>query len=255
MLRFFLRKTFYEAWDHLFVLAAYNGAALALVGLCLGLPTLVDSAVARTAGFVLACLGLSVWSAAACHALAEISNFRAFSFDAVKRGLAWGIRPGLELGAVVAASILLVSILVPFYAAVGGFVGLLATSLAFWCFLGLGLTLLYVLPVRVALGGGFVASLKIAFMMVVDAPLGALGLALHGVACVALSPFVAFLLPGPAAALLGTTEATRLRLRRFEWLQAQGGRRSKTPWAELLAEDDELVGRRSLKELVFPWKH
>lgn len=254
MLRFFLRKTFYDGWDHLFMLAAYNGAALAVAALGIWVPTLADSVALRLVGLVFACMGLSVWSAAAGYACWELANFRPFSWDLAKKGLAWAVRPGLQLGAVVTAAVLVASVVFPFYATMGGFVGLFAMSLAFWCFLGLGLTLLYAIPARLALGCGFRASLKTAFMMVVDSPLGALGLALHGLACLALSPFVAFLLPGPAAALLGTAEATRLRLKRFDWLRAQGGRRAKTPWAELLADDEEAVGRRTLKELVFPWK-
>jgi len=66
---------------------------------------------------------------------------------------------------------------------------------------------------------------------------------------------VAFLLPGPASAMLAGCEAFRLRMHRLRWLKASGGNSAgKTPWKDLLAEDKEEFGERNLKDLLFPWR-
>jgi hypothetical protein len=69
-----------------------------------------------------------------------------------------------------------------------------------------------------------------------------------------LSSFTAFLLPGFAAVLTGS-----------RWVQAQAPQvrhleknpeadRRKIPWEALLVEEEERVGKRTLRGMIFPWK-
>jgi hypothetical protein len=71
----------------------------------------------------------------------------------------------------------------------------------------------------------------------------------------AASLFLALLLPGPAGMLLLMDEALRLRLRKYDYLEANPrADRRKIPWKELLEEDVELTGTRTLRNFIFPWK-
>jgi hypothetical protein len=65
--------------------------------------------------------------------------------------------------------------------------------------------------------------------------------------------------------LLYLDEALRLRLLKYDWLETrtaeQGGdlfkkgwKQVKIPWEELLAEEKDKTGKRSLKSFFFPWK-
>ena len=74
-------------------------------------------------------------------------------------------------------------------------------------------------------------------------------------ALLGLSFFLAFLLPGPGTALLFLDEALRLRLLKYEWLKAHPeADRRKIPWDDILVEERERTGTRSLQRLIFPWK-
>jgi len=47
----------------------------------------------------------------------------------------------------------------------------------------------------------------------------------------------------------------RLRLLKYDWLEAHpDANRKKIPWDELLIEEREKTGTRTLKNLIFPWK-
>jgi hypothetical protein len=61
------------------------------------------------------------------------------------------------------------------------------------------------------------------------------------------------LLPGPGGLLLFLDEALRIRLLKYDWLEANPGRK-KIPWNTLLEDDREKTGSRSIKGLIFPWK-
>jgi hypothetical protein len=70
-----------------------------------------------------------------------------------------------------------------------------------------------------------------------------------------LSVFTAGLLPGLAGIALSADVALRLRLFKYDWLEANPeANRRKVPWDDLLEEDRELVGTRTFKGMFFPWK-
>lgn len=256
MLKFFLKKSFYDGWDNVLALAGFNGALLGIAAVGVWLPSLSGSPALGAAGLAVATAAGSVWWSVAAHAFWRVADFKTIGIEDLKAALGAGWAPGLQLGGVVAASVLLASVAFPFYASLGGFFGLFATSLAFWLFASLWLTLQYFLPLKAARGAPFVETMRTSFLLFLDAPAFALASAIDGALCVALSPVVAFLLPGPAAAVLVSCEATRLRLRRMDWLAGRsgGGKPGRTPWPELLADDAEALGERGLKDLLFPWK-
>lgn len=256
MLKFFLKKSFYDGWDGMLALAGFNGAFLAIAAVGVWLPSLSGSPALGMAGMAIAAAAGSVWWSVAAHAFWRVADFKAVRVEDLKAAVKAGWAPGLQLGGVVAASIFFASVAFPFYASLGGFLGLFATSLAFWLFASLWLTLQYFLPLKAARGGTFVETMRTSFLLFIDAPFFALLSAIDSVLCVALSPVVAFLLPGPAAAVLVSCEATRLRLHRMRWLAGRsgGGKPGRTPWPALLADDAEALGERGLKDLLFPWK-
>jgi hypothetical protein len=61
--------------------------------------------------------------------------------------------------------------------------------------------------------------------------------------------------PGPGGLLLFLDEALRLRIFKYDWLEANpDANRRKIPWEALLIEEREKTGNRTLKGLIFPWK-
>jgi hypothetical protein len=254
MLKFFFKKSFFDGWDNMFSLAAFNGALLALAALGLWLPSLSGSAAIRLAGLALTVVAAAVWSCVSALALYKVAEGRVLGLDDVRRAVRDGLVPGLQYGAMVTLAVAAASAALPFYASLGGALGVFATGLSFWLFAALWLTLQYFPAVKAAEGKPFVDTLRLSFIAFVDAPGFAAILALDGLLCVALSPVVAFLLPGFSGAALASCEAYRLRRLKLRWLSGAGAKPGRAPWAELLAEDVETFGRRGFKDLLFPWK-
>ena len=255
MFSFFLKRTFHDSWDNMMAIACFNGAAIAVEAAGVTIVANFDSVPVRIFGMAFMVFGASYWCAVAAFSLSSIAGFKSVKPETVRRALASGFVPGMQLGVTLTLAIAGALAGMRFYSSIGGFVGLFATSLLFWVFASLCLTLQYFLPAKAGSGGGFLETMKLSFLLFIDAPLFALALFAYGAVCIALSPLVAFLLPGPASAMLAGCEAFRLRMHRLRWLKSSGGNAAgKTPWKDLLADDKEEFGERNMKDLLFPWR-
>jgi uncharacterized membrane protein YesL len=159
------------------------------------------------------------------------------------------------MGAMLALGWLVVSVGLPFYLSVGGILGALAAGVIFWCAIILLLAMQYYIPLRARLGGGLRKNVRKSFVMFFDNPGFSIILFLHSSITMAISLFLAFLLPGFAGVALAQDVALRLRMYKYDWLEVHpDAKRREIPWEELLKEDQELVGKRTLKGMFFPWK-
>jgi uncharacterized membrane protein YesL len=256
MLGFFFKKAFFDGWDHLFALVLLNLVFVALI--CLGL--LLPGAAGAPAWLgvsvgLLALVAGSIWWSACAFALNAAADYGSISFQDVLAALKKGWLPGLQLGLIAGASGFLLSIGLPFYLSKGGIVGALAAGILFWCAVILALSIQYYVPLRVRLGGGFRKNLRKSLILFFDNPFFSLFLFLYNLVTVAISFFVAFLLPGFAGTALASDVALRLRMYKYDWIEAHPeANRKEVPWDELLAEERDLVGKRTLKGMIFPWK-
>lgn len=253
MFRFFLKKSFYDAWDNMFTLVLLNAVFIATVAAGLWLSSLAAHTALRLACLACTALAVSVWLSVSAFALSRAADFKPVRLGDIRDALAAGWLPGLKFGALLCVFLALAMVSLPFYANAPGFVGLFAAGLSFWLFLCLALVMQYMLPWMAANGGTLRGAAKGAFILFLDSPGFALGLALYGLVCVILSPLVGFLLPGPATAMMASCDAVRLRSFKLRWIAGSGQSRA-VPWKSLLADDVEALGTRGLKELIFPWK-
>lgn len=257
MIGFFAKKAFFDGWDHLFTLLLLNAGFMALLGLGILVPPLLAPAGAwlPLAFAALCALSGAVWFSACVFALRAVADFGQLSFKAVLAALREGLLPGLQFGALALGLCAALRVGIPFYLGRGGFAGALAAGLLLWVGVVLLLALQWYLPLKARLGGGFRKNLRKSLVLFFDNGLFSLLLFLYNVLSLALSFFLAFLVPGLAGVALALDDALRLRLYKYDWLEANpGARRKDAPWEELLAEDRELVGKRSLKGMIFPWK-
>lgn len=256
MLGFFFKKAFFDGWDNLFALAAFNVVHLFLLIVFIVLPVSIGGGDALALiGIGAGILALSVWQSLCSFAMNEVSDYRSPGFkeslSAIKR--AW--KPGLLIGLVNIALWFSFTVGIPFYLMQKGFVGLFLASLLFWTCLIATLAAQYYLPLEARRGGGFRKNAKVAFMLLLDNPGFSLFLFLYNVITLVLSVFTAFMAPGLAGIALASADAVKLRLKKYEWLeQNPGANRKQVPWGALLEEEKELVGVRTLKGMIFPWK-
>jgi uncharacterized membrane protein YesL len=256
MVGFFIKKSFFDGWDHLFSLILLNLGFILVLYLGFVLPGSLGApgwAVAAVAAIALA--ALSVWLSACVFALRGPSDFGSMHFRELWGFVKQGLVPGLQIGGIAVLGYFVVSVALPFYLQIGGIVGALAAGVIFWCAVILALALQYYLPLRARLGGGLRKNLRKSFLLFFDNPGFSIFLFLYNAATLVLSLLLAFLIPGFAGVALAQDVALRLRLYKYDWLEAHPeAKRRDVPWDELLAEDRDLVGKRTLKGMFFPWK-
>ncbi|HOT61388.1 MAG TPA: hypothetical protein PLU93_00840 [Treponemataceae bacterium] len=260
MIRFFLKKSFYSGWDNLIAIIGLN---IPLLGLAIGgylLAGVVASIVPLSLAILCAtaaAIGVVLVGISGC--MAKVASYKSFRLSDVVSLIreSWG--HGVLFGLLVAAAVLVVSVSIPFYFKIGGFVGYLLAAVLFWAAAIVALSLQWFLPIRSQLGGGFAVCLRKSFVIFFDNPGFSVFMFVHGALLLFVSFFIFFLVPGPSGVLLGHNEALRLRLYKYDWLERNGDRtprdaRRAIPWAELLEHDVETVGDRSFKDFIFPWK-
>ncbi len=133
--------------------------------------------------------------------------------------------------------------------------GIFAAAVVFWTVLIIVLAFQFFFAIRARLDKKLKKVIKKSFIIFFDNP----GLCIFSfiitIIILVVSFFLAFLAPGPAGVLLFLDEALRLRLLKYDWLEAHPeANRKKIPWDELLEEEREKTGTRSFRSFIFPWK-
>ncbi|MCL1992656.1 MAG: hypothetical protein FWG66_06895 [Spirochaetes bacterium] len=252
---FLLRKTFYDFWDNFLKIVLVNVGFIALFAVLLFLPELFSSYVARTAIRILAAGGCLVYLCAAAMSLKSLSDYESFYFADVFRNLKQAAPAGLFMGLLLFAVSALALAAFSFYAGMDSMLGLVFAVLVFWFVAAALLSLQFFFAIRARLDAKPFKVLKKCILIFFDNPGMAFFVLLNGIAMLLFSVPLGFLLPGPAGVLLFVDQALRLRLLKYDWLEANpGADRRKIPWDALLAEEREKTGKRTLKNLIFPWR-
>jgi hypothetical protein len=256
MIGFFLKKSFFDGWDNLFSILFLNLGFIAAAAFGILLPEALGLSGAAFFAFVAVALAAaSVWASTCVYALKGVSDFGSFRLRELGGFLRQGLVPGLQVGAIVVAGYFVLSVGLPFYIGLGGMLGALAAGLVFWCAAVAAFALQYYIPLRARLGGGLRKNLRKSFIIFFDNPGFSIFLFLYSAVNIGLSLVLAFLLPGLAGVALALNVALRLRLYKYDWLEEHPeANRREVPWDELLTEDRDLVGKRTLKGMFFPWK-
>lgn len=256
MIGFLIKKTFFDLWDNLFRIALVNLGFVLSAAIPILLPTVLANMPLLALGTILVGVFWCVlYLVATALSVKNISDYGTFGFADFFANLKEGLPTALILSAVAGFWLLLAYVALPFYAKLGTMIGLFSASLVFWTLLIIVMSMQYLLPIRARLDRKAGKMMKKSFILFFDNPLFSIFLFLHNLVMLALSFLLAFIAPGPAGILLFLDEALRLRLLKYDWLETHpDADRRHIPWEELLAEDREKTGSRSLRSFIFPWK-
>jgi hypothetical protein len=193
----------------------------------------------------------------AAISLKTISDYGSFGFGDFFRNMKTAWPAGLAAGLLVFILILLTTQVIPFYIGMAQMpmLGLFLAAVIFWTLVVGILSLQFFPAVRARLDTNIIKGLKKCFLIFFDNSGFCIFSFIFAAVFLALSVFLAFLFPGPAGILLFLDEGLRLRLLKYDWLEANPGEnRRKIPWDALLIDDRERTGTRSLRSFIFPWK-
>lgn len=256
MTGFFIRKAFFDGWDNLYLLAGCNAIFLAvgilafLVPSALGVPVWV--AMVLAAGGILI---LSVYGIMLAYLMYAIAEGKPAHFADLLSHVKVSVQPGLLLGFMNILLLLAASVGIPFYFSLPGLLGAFAGGLLFWSMIIALLILQYVPSFIVREGKGMGHALKRSLFLFLDNPGFSIFVLVWRAGSLMLSGFTMLLAPGPAGVVLASACAVYLRMKQYEYLREHPeSDRRHVPWDELLAEERERIGKRTLKGMIFPWK-
>lgn len=260
MIGFFIKKNFFDGWDHLLSLVFPN---LILFALTIGGYFLADLALNVSVFASLLVLGI-LWCAIAVAVFAfgpcaaQIASFKSVTFRDWLRNFRSSWKMGIGFGLITFLLPLLGTITIPFYLQMEGMVGLFLAALVFWFLLVCALSLQWFLPIRCLMGNDFKKCLKKSFIIFFDNPGFSLFIFIYTLVLLLLSVALFMTVPSFCGIVLAHVNALRLRLYKYDWLEehpdATPAQKKHIPWKELMAEDRENVGPRTLKNFIFPWK-
>ena len=251
MIAVFLKKTFWDGWDHLYFLALAN----------VGFLVLATASITAFAAFGFTLPGLAALAAlgpaAGVHACACACALKRVADGEKPRAAAWldGLRlswrSGLMGGAAAGFAVAAAAMAVPYYLALGGLAGALALGAVLWAAATALLALQWHPAVVANLGPR--GALRECFAILFGNIGFSLFLAAWNLGTIVLSFFAAFLAPGFAGTTLAAVEGLRMLLKRYDRLESAGAAGAavagaSVPWNELLADDIASMEGRSVKD-------
>lgn len=256
MIGFFIKKAFFDGWDHLYALAAFNGISLLVTLLLFVLPAALGAPLwILASAAALGILALSVWNAAVTVSMYRVADGGAARLRDVKDAIPRALKPGLALGGIYLLYGIALTVALPFYISRGAMWAFFVAGILFWTML-IGLFILQYVPAILARDEGTLRqAFRTALYLFVDNAGFSVFLLIWRAITLALSAATMFFAPGFAGASLASAVAVRLRMKKYGYLKERpDANRHRIPWDELLEEEREMVGTRTLRSMIFPWK-
>ena len=253
MTGFLLKKFFFDVWDNLFRITVLNFGFLLSLLLVFFLPPLLP--VGGIILLIVLIFWLFVYLCAYASILKEVSDYRRPYIDNIAATLKNALIPAAVLFTVSALIFFILGFTVPVYLDMGNLPGMAAAFFSCWICLFLLAIIQFYPAVYYRLGRKPLTCLKKSAVVFFDNA----GFCFFTLAVNTILAAIVFFCPGWS--LLYTDQALRLRLFKYDWLESQPENhgtlreRSKIPWDQLLAEEKEKTGTRSLRSFLFPWKY
>jgi hypothetical protein len=252
----FVKKAFFDGWDNLLFLILLNIGIVIIIAVGAYLPILFGEAWQATLlSLLLALILLSIYEGGTSRLASEMASYQRPEIRSLFSAMRESLPASLLFGVINGAHLLLLSFVVPFYYSMGGVVGLGALSLVFWISLAWWLASQWFFPVLIQLPGNFKTVVKKCFILFFDNPGFTIFMAFHTLFTFLISVVTALLMPGLVSIHLARQGAMRLLMHKYDYLEEHPeADRKEIPWEALLIEERELIGHRTLKGMIFPWK-
>lgn len=253
-----LKKSFFDAWDNLGILIVGNLSIfiVAAGGLWPVFKILETGSASGLILLILIVPLMVVVTGAMSVLMSQVADYKRVSWGEIPDSFRNTWKTSLLIAVITVCFFSMSVFGMIYYSSMKTLLGLTATALLFWISVGVYLTFLWYFPVRNRLSGGFRKSLKKSSLIMFDNIFLTLFTGLFIVPLqIFLWPLTAFGAFGPAGIQLFMNSALRLLMYKYDWLEENPEAKKKDiPWFELLIDEKERVGKRTLKGMIFPWK-
>ena len=146
---------------------------------------------------------------------------------------------------------------IPFYSSYGNAFGFVISIIMIWVEIILLLCLPYYFPLMNLLPADRpLKTAKKCFIIVADNLGFTLFYLIYSIICIVISVLTIGLVPGLTGMQLAAQDAMKLLMFKYDYLEENpSADRKHIPWEDLLYDEREKVGPRSLKSMIFPWKY
>ena len=260
MLGFLLKKNFFDLWDNMLKIALINLGFIISAAITIFLPyAVINSPVWGGIVFFICILWCVLYTTAAAGTLKALSDYGTFSIADFISNLKTAWPQALVLAGLLFIILILMAVVTPFYLGMRSVTGLLLGVFIFWILVMAILSLQFFLAGKDRLDTRYSKIIKKCFIVFFDNPGFCIFVMIHNLFILIICLFpLFFLFPGPAGVLLFLDQGLRLRLLKYDWLQANAktdtSSKKNIPWEEILEEEKEKTGNRSFRGLIFPWK-
>ena len=260
MTGFFIKKAFFDGWDNLIGLVLFNIGYLflAFAGFYIVWASLSFNFLLGFAAFVIVLLAFSILIGGSAEVVHNYSDYKHESWSAFRSGIKRNIRHSLLFSAVLLFFFITLIFVIPFwFSQIGGVMGGIAGILLVWIDVAIVLALPYYFPLMTLLPADRpLKTLKKCLIILADNMAFSLFMLVYNAICIAITVFTIGLIPGLVGLQLASQDAMKLRMFKYDYMEENADAdRKHIPWDDLLYEEKEKVGPRSLKSMIFPWKY
>lgn len=251
MIKFLLKKTFFDLLDNAFKIAALNLVFIALFALTVLASFFSDIDFLRYLCMFIGIALCSIYAGGASLCLKEISNYRSFNFLDIFSNIKKNIVSSIALAIFISLALILVFFVLPYYILLGKLWSLIIAAFLFWMLIFCIITFQFFFPAH----SKSKKALKKCILMIADNHLFCLFCFIFSLCLFIISALTLFLFPGVMGILLFLDEAYRLRVLKYSKTTSKTKSKNKVLWDVILADEKEKTGSRTLRNIIFPWKN
>lgn len=258
MIKFWIKKSFWDGWDNLIPSFIYNIGCMAIVALYLFIVTgfgqdnvLVFFAITALFLLLFVIYIFGVAGITRQWSLYTPSWGQGF-LDAIKENVG-----NIVLFYVIALlAFAIITILIPFYLQSMSFVGLFVAFLELWVVIVALMAMQYFVPLSIILNDRKpLFILKQCFVLTLDNKLFTLLLSIRTIFDFLISALSFFFIPGLSFLSLSHMDAVKLLHLRYKYMNEHHTNKKDVNLFEMLKEEESNIGERNFRSLFKPWKN
>ena len=256
---FFIKKAFFDGWDNLIGIVLFNLAYIALLmaGLYAALLAGEVNAAAAAGATALSLALVSIVMGGTAAVTHSYSDYRRDSWHAFISGIRRNIGHSLLFSLILIVAVFNIRLIIPFYLSYGNAFGYVLALVMIWLEVIIVLAVPYYFPLMNLLPADRPVKTAKKCLLIAGDNMGfSLFFLLYSLVLAVLSLFTMGLIPGVTGIQLAAQDAMKLLMMKYDYLEGNpDADRKHIPWEDVLYDEKEKIGPRSLKSMIFPWKY
>lgn len=261
MYGFFIKKNFCDGWDNILPLVISNISTMFVAMFFAWIISMtVGNELLFLLAVVLSMVAIFIFIVSFCGSARAIANFESVSIKDFFLAIPSFWKDGILFGLIVGISVDVFVVGIPFYFSQDSMFAFFVGAFMMWIAVFEIVSLQWFVAVTALMpDNSFSKRLRKCFIIAFDNLGFSIFMLVYDFILLLFSIFCMGMLPSFSGIVLAKTNALRLRLYKYDWLEAHPELKTKRgrkaiPWEELLQNDKDILGPRGFKSFIFPWK-